>query len=89
LKENQEFGKKGGGKHMPDKVVELLKIFFHTGDVHKSERYTPKEMLEELKKNVEIGELEITDVPRLSTIENWISRYSRQHKLAIAKKQIK
>ena len=32
LKENQEYGKKGGGKHMPDKVVELLKIFFHSRD---------------------------------------------------------
>jgi hypothetical protein len=74
---------------MSDKVVELLKTFFHTGDACKSERYTPKEMLEELKKNVEIGELEVIDIPKLSTIENWISRYSRQHKVAIAKKQIK
>ena len=44
------------GEHMSDRVVELLKTFFHTGDTHKSERYTPKEMLEELKKNVETGE---------------------------------
>ncbi|CAJ0856003.1 7870_t:CDS:2 [Entrophospora sp. SA101] len=42
--------KKGGGKHMSDKVVKLLKIIFHTGDTCKSEQYTPKEMLEELKK---------------------------------------
>lgn len=63
LKENQEFGKKGGGKHMSDKVVELLKTFFHTGDACKSERYTPKEM----KKNVEIGELEVIDMPKLSS----------------------
>ena len=32
---------------MSDNVVELLKTFFHT---HKNERYTPKEMLEKLKK---------------------------------------
>ncbi|CAH1770836.1 13968_t:CDS:2, partial [Entrophospora sp. SA101] len=56
---NLEFGKKGGGKHMSDKVVELLKTFFHT------------------------GELEVIDMPKLSTIENWISRYSRQHKQEI------
>ena len=71
---------------MSDKVIELLKTFFHTGDACKSEWYTPKEMLEGLKKNVEIGELEVIDMPKLSTIENWINRYSRQHKLAIAKK---
>jgi hypothetical protein len=44
------------GEHMSDRVVELLKTFFHTGDTHKSERYTLKEMFEELKKNVETGE---------------------------------
>jgi len=47
LKENQGFGKKDGGRHMSDKIVELLKTFFHT---RKSERYTPKGMLEKLKK---------------------------------------
>ena len=50
LKENQEFRKKGGGKHMSYKIFDLLKTFFHTGDTRKRERYTPKEMLEELKK---------------------------------------
>jgi hypothetical protein len=37
LKENQEYGKKGGGKHISKRVLELLKGFFHAGDVHKSE----------------------------------------------------
>jgi len=58
---------------MSDKVVELLKTFFHT---RKSERYTPKEMLEKLKKNVEIGGLKVIDLPRLSTIENWFQSNS-------------
>ncbi|CAH1767740.1 13822_t:CDS:2 [Entrophospora sp. SA101] len=87
LKENQEYGKKGGGKHMSDKVIELLKTFFHSGDINKSERYTAKEMFEELQNNVETGELEVNDIPKLKTIENWISRYSSQHKKAMAKRQ--
>ena len=58
---------------MSDKIVELLKTFFHTRE---SERYTPKEMLEELKKNVEVGELEVIDIPKLSTIENWFQSNS-------------
>ncbi|CAB5188646.1 unnamed protein product [Rhizophagus irregularis] len=86
LKENQEYGKKGGGKHIPEKVLEILKGFFHAGDAHKSEPYSVKEMLEALRKKVEIGELEESDVPKLKTIENWISRYSRQYKQAMAKK---
>src|SRR5687768_9676878 len=87
LKENQEYGKKGGGKHMSYKVIELLKTFFHSGDINKSERYTAKEMFEELQNNVETGELEVNDIPKLKTIENWISRYSSQHKKAMAKRQ--
>ncbi|RGB29847.1 hypothetical protein C1646_766056 [Rhizophagus diaphanus] len=34
LKENQEYGKKGGGKHIPEKVLELLKGFFHADVFH-------------------------------------------------------
>ena len=86
LKENQEYGKKGDGKHIPEGVMELLKGFFHAGDTHKSERYSAKEMLVALQKKVEIGELEESDIPKLKTIENWISRYSHQHKQAMAKK---
>jgi len=62
-----------------------LKGFFHAGDADKSERYSAKEMLEALRKKVEMGELEETDIPKLKTIENWISRYSRQYKQAMAK----
>ncbi|PKY56437.1 hypothetical protein RhiirA4_411172 [Rhizophagus irregularis] len=40
-----------------EKVLEILKGFFHAGDAHKSERYSAKEMLEALRKKVEIGEL--------------------------------
>ncbi|CAG8442809.1 3546_t:CDS:2 [Funneliformis caledonium] len=73
LKENQEYGKKGGRKYIPEEVMELLKGFFHTGDTYKSERYLAKEMLVALQKKVEIGELEESDIPKLKTIENWIS----------------
>ena len=72
---------------MSDKVVELLKIFFHSGDINKSERYTAKEMLEELQNNVETGVLEVNDIPKLKTIENWISRYSSKYKKTMTKRQ--
>jgi len=63
-----------------------LKSFFHAGDADKSERYSAKEMLEALQEKVKISELEDSEIPKLKTIENWISRYSRQHKQAMAKK---
>lgn len=37
LKEMQEYGKRGGRKHMTVRIIELLKSFFHAGDVDKSE----------------------------------------------------
>ncbi|CAG8809625.1 6346_t:CDS:2, partial [Gigaspora rosea] len=80
LKEMQEYGKRGGRKHMTARIIELLKSFFHTGDIDKSERYTAKDMLDSLEKKAEVGELEISEVPKLKTIENWIGRYARQYK---------
>ncbi|CAG8558595.1 12116_t:CDS:2, partial [Dentiscutata heterogama] len=56
LKENQEDGKKGRGKRMTEVVKEILKTLFHAGDEDKSERYTAKEMLQDLQQRVQIGE---------------------------------
>ena len=71
---------------MTEAVKELLKIFFHTGDENKSERYTAKDMHQELLHRVQTGELKAEEIPQLKTIENWISRYSSQHKKSTAKR---
>ncbi|CAG8809960.1 4249_t:CDS:1, partial [Gigaspora margarita] len=71
---------------MTARITELLKSFFHTSDIDKSERYTAKDILNVLEKKAEIGELEISEVPELKTIENWIGRYTRQYKKKLAKK---
>ncbi|RIB27357.1 hypothetical protein C2G38_2137871 [Gigaspora rosea] len=86
LKENQMYGKKGGGKRMTETVKEILKSFFHAGDEDKSERYTAKDMLQDLQQREQMGELETEEIPQLKTIENWISRYSSLHKKEVAKK---
>ncbi|CAG8731779.1 6133_t:CDS:1, partial [Racocetra fulgida] len=54
----QEYGKRGGCKHMTVCIIELLKSFFHAGDIDKTERYTAKNMLDALEKKAEVGELE-------------------------------
>jgi hypothetical protein len=36
-------------------------------------------MLESLKRKVEEGELNEDEIPKLQTIQGWISRYSAQH----------
>ncbi|CAG8663359.1 13914_t:CDS:1, partial [Racocetra fulgida] len=82
----QEYRKRGGRKHMTVRIIELLKSFFHAGNIDKSERYTAKNMLDVLEKKAEVGELETSEVPKLKTIENWIGRYAQQYKKDLAEK---
>ena len=88
LRECQEFGKRGGGKHMTERVKQLLKTYFLSGDVDKKNRFTASTMLEELQKKVAIGELEIDEIPKIKTIENWITRYNQEHKKESAAKKL-
>ena len=80
LKENQKFGKKGGGKRISKHVVPYLEAYFLAGDVDKSERYTAQKMYNELKELVEKGILEKEAIPKVSTIGNWITRYAQAHR---------
>ena len=58
---------------MTERVKQLLKTYFLSGDVDKKNRFTASTMLEELQKKVGIGELEIDEIPKIKTIENWIT----------------
>ncbi|CAG8793329.1 15866_t:CDS:2, partial [Cetraspora pellucida] len=51
-------------------VKEILKSFFHTNDENKSERYTSKEMLQDLQQREQIEKLETEEIPNLKMIEN-------------------
>ncbi|CAG8852224.1 41793_t:CDS:1, partial [Gigaspora margarita] len=80
LKENQKFGKKGVGKRINKHVISYLEGYFLVGNANKSERYSAEEMWKELMELVKIGSLEESDIPKVSTIQNWIARYAAQHK---------
>jgi len=41
-------------------------------------------MLESLKKKIDEGELGDDEIPKLQTVQNWISRYSAQHRQRMA-----
>ncbi|RIB16294.1 hypothetical protein C2G38_2247120 [Gigaspora rosea] len=84
LKENQKFGKRGGGKRISKHVITYLEGYFLAGNINKSDRYTAEEMHTELLELVKTGNLEESDVPKVSTIQNWIGRYATQHKQKIA-----
>ncbi|CAG8711972.1 17075_t:CDS:2, partial [Dentiscutata erythropus] len=80
LKENQKFGKRGGGKRISKHVITYLEGYFLAGNINKSDHYTTEEMHTELLELVKISNLEESDVPKVSTIQNWIGRYATQHK---------
>jgi hypothetical protein len=88
LKESQKFGIKGKGKRISKNVVPLLEAFFLAGDADKSDRYTAEDMLNELHSMVREGTLEDEEIPKLTTIANWISGYAKKHRQDLAKQSI-
>ena len=80
LKSNQKVGGKGKGKRMTKQVKELLKSFFLNGNLNQKDKMSAKDMYNELLIFVESGEIEAEDVPKIITIQNWISTYARTFK---------
>ncbi|RIB14445.1 hypothetical protein C2G38_2040185 [Gigaspora rosea] len=79
LKETQKFSIKGKGKRISKNMVSLLEAFFLVGDANKSDRYTAEDMLNEIHSMARKGLLEDDEIPKLTTISNWISGYAKKH----------
>ncbi|KAG9287023.1 hypothetical protein G9A89_022987 [Geosiphon pyriformis] len=77
LRENAVFGNRGGGKRMSDAVKQMLERMFLLGNIHAEDRMTAKEMNNRLKEFADNGELEPDEVPKISTIQGWTSRYNK------------
>ena len=75
LKSKQKYGKKGGRKCISKRVWKLLEEYFLEGNIDKSKRFIATTMLENLRRKVEEGELDEEEIPKLQTIQGWISRY--------------
>jgi hypothetical protein len=84
LKSNQKLGKRGG-KRLDVRVIEKLKEMFLASNMEKSNKFSTKDMLKNLKADVENNELEIDNIPTLHQIKSWITRFNQYHK----KKQLK
>ncbi|POG78563.1 hypothetical protein GLOIN_2v1535525, partial [Rhizophagus irregularis DAOM 181602=DAOM 197198] len=76
LKSNQKYGQRGSGKRITITVKAYLEGFFLAGNVNKTDRMSAKDMVTELKKLAEEGEIQNDEVPEIKTIEGWITRYS-------------
>lgn len=80
LRENQIFGKRGGGKRMSDEVKKMLERMFLLGNLNPKDRMNAKDMYERLKEFSYNGELEEEEIPKISTIQSWISRFTQKFK---------
>ncbi|CAG8809850.1 10783_t:CDS:2, partial [Gigaspora margarita] len=87
LKINQKFGKKGVGKRISPKIRLLLEGYFLAGNINKSDRYTAEDMHNELVQRAKDGEIKIKEVPKVTTIQNWISCYTQEHRQKAATKK--
>ena len=53
-----------------------LKSYFLAGNMNRTDRMTAKDMVEQLQILANEGEIEVEDVPELTTVASWITRYA-------------
>ena len=87
LKANQRFRRKGTGKRLSPEIRLLLEGYFLAGNIDKNKRYIAQDMYNELVQQAQGGEIKIEEVPKITTIQNWIGRYTREHKQEAAAKK--
>jgi len=84
LKEKEKNRQRGPVKRISLQVKHLLESMFHTGTANPRQKLNAQQMHEELLKRAELGEIEENDIPKVTTITNWISTFSRKWKEAMA-----
>ncbi|CAB5393610.1 unnamed protein product [Rhizophagus irregularis] len=82
LKENQKI--RTPVKRMVPEVKELLECMFHTGTANPRQKMSAQEMRNELLRRGYEGEISLDDIPKESTIANWITTFSRKWKQSMA-----
>ncbi|CAG8827352.1 18404_t:CDS:2, partial [Gigaspora margarita] len=88
LKNNQKYGQRGSRKRITSTVRAYLKGFFLAGNLNKTDRMSAKDMITELKKLVEEGEIQKNEVPEIKTVESWITRYSASLRKELAELRV-
>ena len=75
-------------KRISKSVKHLLENMFHTRTANPNNKFSAQQMHEELARRVQFGELDENDVPKVSTIQNWISNFSRKWKEIMAVREL-
>ena len=61
---------------MTKTVKAYLESYFLAGNMNRTDRMTAKDMVEQLQILANEGEIEVEDVPELTTVASWITRYA-------------
>ena len=72
LKSKQKYGIRGGGKRMTKRIKSYLEGCFLAGNVNKADRMIVKEMVSQLRILADEGEIEVENIPKVTTVANWI-----------------
>ncbi|RHZ65460.1 hypothetical protein Glove_315g44 [Diversispora epigaea] len=70
-------------KRINEQVKNFLEIMFHIGTANPRQKLSVKQIYEELLERVNNGEITEEELPKVTTISNWISGFSRKWKTAM------
>jgi len=74
---------------MTKQIRSLLENMFHAGTVDNNNKISGEKMYEELLKRAQRSEFDQSDIPKVSTINNWIATFSRKWKQNMARLSLK
>ncbi|RIA95636.1 hypothetical protein C1645_733919 [Glomus cerebriforme] len=77
-KEVQKYGKKGSEKRIKKRILAILEECFLAGNVDKNYRITAQDMWNLLTLKAQEKEIESSEIPKVMTIQDWITRYAAQ-----------
>ena len=83
LKSNKNY-KQEPWKRISKSAKHLLENMFHAGTANPNNKFSAQQMHEELVRHVQLRELDEDDIPKISTIQNWITGFSRKWKESVA-----
>ncbi|RIA94134.1 hypothetical protein C1645_873652 [Glomus cerebriforme] len=69
-------------------VKAYLESYFLTGNMNRTDRMTAKNMVEQLQIIVDEGEIQADDVPEITTVASWITRYAASLKKQTAVEKV-
>ena len=80
LKEKQTINQRGVVKRIKPEIKALMETMFLNGNIDKRKKMSAQEMHNNLMERALQEEIEKEEVPKVSTIQNWIANYTRSFK---------